>query len=147
MHYCSMLPSIPPLPYFRCHCLVTLVFFTPNGPAHASVGILCPLDPLVLSTSLIYLTPFMHLNDPLRPRMLDDQMKFMVWDDYVFEKRMWWFTFRFTSHNWLFIWRYSPAECIPDSLLDVFGHILAAYAWKTTLSSSFSCILLAIYSK
>lgn len=117
MHYCSMLPSIPPLPYFRCHCLVTLVFFTPNGPAHASVGILCPLDPLVLSTSLIYLTPFMHLNDPLRPRMLNDQMKFMVWDDYVFEKRMWRFTFRFTSHNWLFIWRYSPAECIPDSLL------------------------------
>lgn len=29
----------------------------------------------------------MHSNDPPHPRMLDDHMNFMVWDDYVFGKR------------------------------------------------------------
>jgi hypothetical protein len=28
----------------------------------------------------------MHTSDPLHLRMLDDHMKFMVWDDYVFGK-------------------------------------------------------------
>jgi hypothetical protein len=83
--------NIPPLPPFRCHCFDPLVFFVPNNEVLSSS---CkrwnsyPLDPLILSTSLISHPLSMHTNDPLHLRMLDDHMKFMVWDDYVVGKRL-----------------------------------------------------------